>query len=136
MSSFDAEITTLMGNWGIPGGSVAVTMDRRLVFAQGNGLADVECGLSVQPDSLFRIASISKPITRSAIFNLISDTPLSLDSLAIEYLDLILGDTTMGDDRVEQVTINHLLEHTGGCDVDQLGFDPMFYSNQVVRLRI
>ena len=131
MYSFDAEITSLMDSWDIPGASVAVAKDGRLVFARGYGLADVECEISAQPDSLFRVASISKPITRSAILNLISEGSLSLDSLAIDYLDSILEDTDLTDDRIEDITIDHLLEHTGGWDIDLLGFDPMFHSNQI-----
>ena len=60
MSKFLAEHT-------IPGGSLAVVRDGKLVYARGFGYADREAKTLVEPDSLFRIASVSKPITAVAI---------------------------------------------------------------------
>ena len=51
----------------------------RLVYARGFGYADVERHEPVQPDTLFRIASISKPITAAAILKLVDDGRLELD---------------------------------------------------------
>ena len=67
METYDRLIPELMEKWEIPGGAIAVVKDGRLVLAKGYGLADVENEELVQPDSLFRIASISKPITAVAI---------------------------------------------------------------------
>src|SRR5688500_3024469 len=60
MESFDAAITAFMRKLSIPGGAVAVMRDGRLVYARGFGYADVEAKAPVQPDALFRIASVSK----------------------------------------------------------------------------
>ncbi len=69
MASFDRIIPDLMKKWGIPGGAVAVVKDGRLVLARGYGYAD-QAKQSVQPDALFRIASVSKPLTAVAILKL------------------------------------------------------------------
>src|SRR3712207_4969193 len=73
MESFDRVIPLLMRQWGIPGGAVAVVKDGRLVYARGYGYADVAAKQPVQPDALFRIASVSKPITAAAVLKLRSE---------------------------------------------------------------
>jgi CubicO group peptidase (beta-lactamase class C family) len=68
-----------MRKWNIPGGAVAVSVEGRLVFARGHARADRKKGETVQPDSLFRIASLSKPITAAAILKLVEESQLRLD---------------------------------------------------------
>jgi len=62
MASYDQVIPDLMRKYAIPGGAVAVMRDGKLIYARGFGYADVENKTPVQPDALFRIASVSKPI--------------------------------------------------------------------------
>ena len=70
---FGSLIPELMEEWGIPGGAVAIVRDGKLVMARGYGMADVEGNEPVRPNSLFRIASISKPVTAVAILKLVQD---------------------------------------------------------------
>src|SRR5207248_5676315 len=63
---------------GIPGMSLAVARQGRLVYAQGFGVADRRSGEPVTPSHLFRIASVSKPITSVAIFSLLETGRLRL----------------------------------------------------------
>ena len=60
-----------------PGLSIAFAKDGELVYAEGFGLTD-EQGDRVEPRHLFRIASVSKPITSTAIFTLIVQGKLAL----------------------------------------------------------
>ena len=100
--------------------------DGRLVLAKGYGLADVENGELVQPDSLFRIASISKPITAVAILTLVEDGLLDLDERAFDILDhLNPSGGEVLDPRVNEVTVRELLHHSGGWD-RKASYDPMF----------
>jgi len=69
LASFDRIVSNLMAKWQIPGGSVAVVKDGRLILAHGFGWADRENRTPVQPDSLLRIASLSKSLTSAAISN-------------------------------------------------------------------
>ena len=64
----------------LPGAALAVAKDGRLVYARGFGYADVEKKQSVQPESLFRIASISKPFTAVATLQLVEQGRLALDT--------------------------------------------------------
>ena len=129
MGAYDQVIPDLMRKYAIPGGAVAVLRDGRLIYARGFGFADVENKRPVQPDALFRIASVSKPITGVAIMKLVEEGKLALDDRVapfIAHLTPAQGATV--DARWEQITIRHLLNHTGGWDRDKPngGFDPMF----------
>ncbi|MEE9253217.1 MAG: serine hydrolase domain-containing protein [Thermodesulfobacteriota bacterium] len=130
LRSFDRRITRLMKKWNIPGAAVAVVKDGRLVYARGFGLADIGKNKAVRPSDLFRIASISKPLTRSAIFKLRDAGKLKLSDKAFNHLKN-LKPGTPADKRINDITIQHLLDHKGGWDTGKLGFDPMFYSNQI-----
>ena len=101
--AFDREVETFMKARGIPGGALAVVKDRRLVYARGYGLADRDRSLAVRPDSLFRIASLSKPITGVAVMKLIEDGKLTLDQRAFEVLRL--DPPPGGDARLREITI-------------------------------
>ena len=77
MGSYDQVIPDLMRKYAIPGGAVAVVRDGKLIYARGFGYADVENKTPVQPDALFRIASVSKPITSAAIMKLVEEGKLA-----------------------------------------------------------
>src|SRR5688572_392883 len=128
MESYDQTIRDFMRKLSIPGGAVAVMRDGKLIYARGFGYADVENKTLVQPDALFRIASVSKTITATAIMKLVEEGKLTLDDRVaplIAHLTPAQGATV--DPRWEQLTIRHLLNHTGGWDRNKPngGFDPM-----------
>jgi N-acyl-D-amino-acid deacylase len=115
--------------------AVAVTEGGRLVHAAGYGYADLAAGTKVTPQSLFRIASVSKPITAVAIVQLMERGQLQLDDPVLKYLGLESEIEAAGDEfdaRWQQITIRHLLEHRGGWDRDQ-SFDAMFRSVEFAR---
>ena len=128
--AFDREMDAFMKARGIPGGSLAVVKDRRLVYARGYGLADRERSVAVKADSLFRIASISKPFTAVAVMKLIEDGKLTLDQRAFDILQL--GFLKKGDDRLATITIRQLLHHTAGWNRDTR-YDPMFRSRKIAK---
>jgi len=126
MSSFDRVMTELMAKFNVPGGALAVAKDGRLVLAHGYGLADVDVKQLVQPDSLFRIASISKPVTAAAILKLIEEGRLDLDAKAFLVLSNLKPETDVDvDPRIWNITVRQLLQHSGGWDRNRR-FDPMF----------
>jgi len=131
-ASFDREIEQFMQARKVPGGALAVVKDRRLVYARGYGLADREQRERVRPTSLFRIASISKPITSAAVLKLVEHGKLDLDAHVWDSLDLRswIPGGKKADERWRQITLRHLLQHTGGWDRDK-SFDPMFRSRAI-----
>jgi N-acyl-D-amino-acid deacylase len=122
---YDRVMTALMTKWQLPGGAVAVSREGRLVIARGYGLADREGRVAVQPDSLFRVASVSKTITATAILRLVEEGRLELTARAFTLLDhLKPPGGTSADPRIDAITIRHLLQHTAGWDREAT-FDPM-----------
>jgi N-acyl-D-amino-acid deacylase len=128
MKSYDKLIPALMTRWKIPGAAVAVVKDGRLVFAHGYGYADKTSRKVVQPDSLFRVASLSKPITSAAILKLYEEHKLRLEDRPFTMLRIEPPNRTQIDQRLNRITIRQLLYHSGGWDRDRTGYDPMFDS--------
>jgi CubicO group peptidase (beta-lactamase class C family) len=111
----------------LPGAALAIARRDRLVYARGFGSADLEAGRPVQPDTLFRIASVSKPLTAAAILRLAEQGRLSLDDHAFAVLGGIPADA---DPRLAKIMIRDLLSHAGGFDRGISG-DPMFMSRRI-----
>lgn len=110
----------------VPGAALAVTRDRRLVYARGFGWADKEAREPVQPDALFRIASVSKPITAVAVLQMIEGGHLRLDDKVFGLLECTphVEAGAAPDPRLADITVRHLLQHSGGWDREQ-SFAPM-----------
>jgi len=124
---FDQMMRNFVRKNEIPGAALAVAQDGRLIYARGFGWADRENKKLVQPSSLFRIASISKPITAVAILRLVDQGKLKLDDKAFALLPHKphLRKDAKADPRLKQITIRHLLQHRGGWDRAQ-SMDAMF----------
>ncbi len=126
LAAFDREMLALMERWEIPGGALAVIRDDRLVYARGFGYADVARGLPVAPDAVFRIGSVSKTVTATAILELVEDGRLRLDERVFPmFPDLAPPAGASPDPRLERITVRDLLNHSAGWD-RLLSLDPMF----------
>ncbi|HLN32493.1 MAG TPA: serine hydrolase domain-containing protein [Gemmataceae bacterium] len=130
----------LMGNYmrehRPPGAALAVTYQGRLVYARGFGHADLEKREVVRPTSLFRIASISKPFTATAVMHLVEKRKLKLDDRVFSILKLkaYLEGGARVDPRLHDIRVHHCLQHTAGWDRDK-SLDPMSaeFAEQVAR---
>lgn len=71
---------------GVPGLSVAVGMEGKLLWEEGFGWADLENRVPVWPETRFRTASISKSLTAAAVGRLVEDGLLDLDAPVQEYV--------------------------------------------------
>ena len=100
----------------IPGLALAIVHEHKLVYAKGFGVTSVEDGgVAVTPETLFRIGSITKPLTGTAIMRLVEAGKLDLDTPIKAYIDwLRLGDP----EATEHVTLRMLLSHTSGLPTD------------------
>ena len=129
--SFASVIPALMSKWNIPGGSVALARRDQIVMAHGYGLADKAGNVPVTTSSLFRLASLSKPITSAAVLKLAEAGLLDLNARVFDILTGIeppLGTTV--DPRLADITVLDLLRHSGGWD-RTVSFDPMFRSREI-----
>jgi CubicO group peptidase (beta-lactamase class C family) len=93
---------------GAPGLSVALVVDDRIVWSKGFGLADVENEVPARPNTVYRIASISKPIAATAVMQLVERGRVNLDDTVQKYVPAfpVKGEQTM--------TVRHLMTHTSG----------------------
>jgi hypothetical protein len=66
-------VENFMTTYGVPGVSIAIAYKGRLVFRAGYGVADTSTNEPVTTNHLFRIASLSKPITAVAVFRLLEE---------------------------------------------------------------
>lgn len=116
--SYDREIPGLLERGSIPGAAIAVAYRGHIVFARGYGYADRETGRAIQPDTRFRIGSISKVLTASLVLKLVEERRLALDDRVFPLLGYPTP-TYAGarrDPRLDRVTVRQLLNHTGGWD--------------------
>src|SRR6218665_3545109 len=79
LPEIDNAIYKFMADNNVPGISLAISKDEKIVYSRGSGFADKEKREKVTPESLFRIASISKPVTSVAIMKLVQDGKLRLE---------------------------------------------------------
>ena len=123
MSQCDAQVQTLLTNYQIPGATLAIAKNGKLVYMRGFGTANQAGTELTQPYHMFRIASISKPITSIAIMKLIENGQLSLSDKpfgpgGILNVDPYFANANITDTRVYDITIQHLLEHAAGWNRD------------------
>lgn len=125
----DQDFNDLLKKWNIPGGQVAIARNGKIVFARGYGFANLGSKQPVEPDTLFRIASVSKAITSVAALRLIEQKKLKLTDKAFEILsDLqpcLPSQLGRPEKRLKRISIQHLLQSTAGWDRVHSG-DPMF----------
>lgn len=90
-----------------PGCALAVVKDDHVVYEHGYGMANLELGIAITPQSVFDIGSVSKQITAMAILLLAQEHRLSLDDDIRKYLPEM-------PDYGSTITIRHMLHHTSG----------------------
>jgi N-acyl-D-amino-acid deacylase len=132
LSAFDDWMKAFMAEHNIPGGQLAIVRQGKLVYARGFGWADRDAKEPVQSESLFRIASISKPITAVAVLKLVDSDKLKLGDKVLDHLkyEPHFDEGGKFDERWNEVTIEQCLAHTGGWDREK-SYDPMF---QAIRM--
>ena len=125
-----------LAEFGSPGLSVAVARHGRLAYAQGFGLANPATGARITPANLFRIASISKPVTSVTVFSLVEQGRIKLTDMVFGRTGILGNDYgAPKDKRILEITVEHLLTHTCGGWPNK-GRDPMFMNPQMDQRRL
>ena len=134
LASFDRVMEKVVREHHVPGAALAVARNGRIVYARGYGYADLEKKEAVEPTSLFRIASVTKPFTAVAVLQLVQSGKLHLNDKVFHVLELKEPEDpkVKFDERWKNVTILDLLQHRGGWDRDK-SFDPMFRSPEICK---
>ncbi len=105
-----------LDRWNVPGAAIGILKDGQTSFASF-GVTSLETQQPVTPETLFRVASITKPFTATLAMTLVNDGLLDLDRPIGAYLPGVT--LTDGDpERQARITMRHLLSHTAGIDCE------------------
>ncbi len=98
----------------IVGTTILVARDGDIVFARAAGFADRENGQPVHADTIFRLASMTKPIVSAATLALVEQGKIHLDDPVTRWLPDFRPALPNG--RRPTITVRHLLTHTAGLN--------------------
>lgn len=118
ITHIDTKVAEFMAKYSIPGLTLAVTKNEKLVYVKAYGMADTEAGENATATHLFRVGSVSKPITSIAIFKLIDEKKLTLDAKVFgdgAILGTTYGASSAYTANLKNITVRHLLNHTAGA---------------------
>lgn len=101
----------------VPGLSLAVVKDGKIVLAKGYGLANVELQVAVKPETIFQSGSVGKQFAATAVMMLVEDGKINLDEPISKYLGEV-------PDSWKNIRVRHLLTHTSG--LTELPFNNKF----------
>lgn len=137
IAAVDGKVQAFLSSYSVPGASLAVTKNGKLVYVKGYGLANKATGEAVTPSHRFRLASVSKTFTGVAILKLVQDGKLSLDATVFGAGGVLGNDygTPPYNANLLKITVRHLLQNvsgswgaaTGGDVIDQ---NPSFTNKQ------
>jgi CubicO group peptidase (beta-lactamase class C family) len=103
----DDFISKEMQSQRIPGVAVAIVQRDRVLVRRDYGLANLETESPVRRDTVFEIASVTKPFTAAAVLLLVEDGKLRLD----HQINSFIADAPVA---WKNITVRHLLSHTSG----------------------
>lgn len=112
----DSKVAAFMSAYNIPGASLAVSKNGKLVYVKGYGKANTATGELVTPAHRFRLASVSKTYTGVAILKLVQEGKFTLDSKVFGTGGILANDfgTAPYNANVLNITVRNLLQHTSG----------------------
>lgn len=104
----DSLVTAELTRTQTPGAQVAIAVGGEVVYSKAFGVADIETGRAVTPQTLFRVGSVTKMVTAAVIADLVAEGKLDLNAPISRYV------TELSGRRVGTVTTHQLLTHTAG----------------------
>lgn len=107
IARIDAAVTALMSKRNIPGLSVALVVDDQLAWSKAYGMADIEQAVPVKAETVFRLASTSKPLTAVAVMQLVERGKIDLDAPIQKYVPAF-------PEKSAPITARQLLGHLSG----------------------
>jgi len=109
----DLFFKNIMKDASIPGVAVAKITNNEVTFLKAYGYANIENKTLVTEDTMFNIASISKPIMGVSLLQLVDKNKLALDININDYLPFKIDNPSVSD---EKITLRHLATHTSGIN--------------------
>jgi CubicO group peptidase (beta-lactamase class C family) len=108
----EADIPALMERSDVPGMSVALIRNGKLLWTHGFGVMNADTKQPVTTETIFEANSLSKPLFAYAVLTLVDEGRLNLDLPVTKYLGK--PDTSIDDPRINLITARMLLSHTSG----------------------
>jgi CubicO group peptidase (beta-lactamase class C family) len=112
IEGFEAYINSFVGD-NPPGLSILITLGGEVLYSQGFGIADGPNGMPAEPDTVYMWGSLAKPVTATAVMQLVDQGLVDLDAPVSDYLDYFPAEYG--------ITVRQLLSHSAG-----LGESPAF----------
>lgn len=125
VAKLDAMLNEAIQSEQVPGLVAMVVKDGKIIYHSAKGLADVESGIAMEKNSIFRIASQTKAITSTAIMMLWEEGKFRLDDPISKFIPEFKNPQVLNTYRysdttfttrasTKEITIRHLLTHTSG----------------------
>ena len=133
LAPLESAMTNFLVAHNFEAGTLALMKDSKLVFRQGYGWRDNNFTKVIHPDNLFRLASVSKMLTASSIYKLVAAGTITTSTKIYDYLGIQPWGGVLGDSRIKNITVQHLLDHAGGWNQYNTTppFDPVFRTVQI-----
>jgi CubicO group peptidase (beta-lactamase class C family) len=104
LTEFESILERIRTDLKIPGFSAAITKNRKIVWAKGFGYANKEKAIEAKPETVYHLASLTKPFAAIIIMQLIEENKLTLDTPISDY--------GINLETQEIIRVKHLLSHT------------------------
>ena len=137
LARIDAMCEKAVSEGNIPGAVALVARNGKIVYWKAFGMADNQSGRSLKKDDIFRIASMSKAITSTAVMMLWEEGKFKLDDPISKYIPEFKNPQVLKSFKYSdvsyttvpasgEITIRHLLTHTSGLGYGQIDKDERF----------
>src|SRR6202165_5718969 len=137
VAKLDGIVDELMKSSGIPGLAVAVVHGGKTVYAKGFGVKDVRSGDKIDPDTVFQLASLSKPLSATVAAHQVGTNAISWDTPIVAKLPWF----ALSDPAVTQmVTVGDMFSHRSGLPdhagdlLEDLGYDRRYVLSRLRQL--
>lgn len=126
----DSVIIGFKDKWQIPGISVAIAKDGRLIYAKGFGFADTLNKIPVNPNHLFRMSSCTKTMTALAIMKFVEEKKISIEDYVFGEKGILSTSfySNIKDSLIYSIKVKHVLyQNVGWPDLDIIGENTASY---------
>ncbi|WP_187696470.1 serine hydrolase domain-containing protein [Xanthovirga aplysinae] len=111
VDSLETTLEALMKQHQVPGLSVAIINEGKVIYKTVKGYSDIEAKQKVTNKTIFEGASLSKPLFAYLVMKFVEDGKIDLDKPLHEYLPY---EDIAGDERYKKITARMVLSHTTG----------------------
>ncbi len=137
VAKLDGMVDDLMKKSGIPGMAVAVVHGGKTVYAKGFGVKDVRSGDKIDPDTVFQLASLSKPLSATVVAHQVGQSAIGWDTPIVSKLPwFALSDPVV----TRMVSVGDMFSHRSGLPdhagdmLEDLGYDRRYVLERLRQL--